>query len=158
MKKLNNLFVIWQRHANCKELQIMQVYHHHFNKNLEPSTHASGFLYPLRLKAAQTLTSLFTISTLQPSPPQIGKRGFWHITCTLFFPTPSSSFSVVVIHSDQLLLSFLVVYIGSKKGKFQSGVRLQEKEGKQKIGFLEYLHSVPRRRRRRINRRVELSD
>jgi hypothetical protein len=53
-----------------------------------------------------------------------------------FFPPPSSPFSVVVIHSDQLLLSFLVVYIGSKKEKFQSGVRLQEKEGKQKIGFL----------------------
>jgi hypothetical protein len=54
-----------------------------------------------------------------------------------FFSLPlPSSFSVVVIHSDQLLLSFLVVYIGSKKEKFQSGVRLQEKEGKQKIGFL----------------------
>jgi hypothetical protein len=52
-----------------------------------------------------------------------------------FFAPSSSSFSVVVIYSDQLSLSFLDLYIGSKKEKFQSGVRLQEKEGKQKIGF-----------------------
>jgi hypothetical protein len=56
-----------------------------------------------------------------------------HYLYSFFFPP--SSFSVVVIYSDQLLLSFLDVYIGSKKEKFQSGVRLQEKEGKQKIGF-----------------------
>jgi hypothetical protein len=134
----------------------MQIYHHHFNKNLEPSTHASGFCVSLSkiLRDTKTLTVLHTIFyflflaegctnlnisvynfnlATSSSSSDLQER---ILAYALFFFPPSSSFSVVVIHSDQLLLSFfLVVYIGSKKEKFQSGVRLQEKEGKQKIGF-----------------------